>query len=583
MASMLAATLATLLISPAANALSMRLGQVLSAHMDKFTTCGQACFEPNGLTFKSTFTDAEAMLFCDKWQENAGNAVTDCCFQCSVDGPDFGHSSDVMRTCGMINSGMLPARAIWAPSSDSNYGIAQTAPPPSSGSYFTTTSSPSPRSNFSSSQDTPSPSRATLQNGTSTSPYSSVPTNVKTSGVTVPLYAVIAAGVVACLIVVICVVIAIVYARRRKARKMNGSRRSDPPETNATNMPSVPMAALTVAQIRGRLTTVATLLKTAEEIVQNTQRDLPGVFFFFDSDHITDIWRRFEALAATNNSTQPFLFYVVDLTSSRSAQQIIEQFSIGQLPCTLVFSNGREVERANGSSSREFSQVEDYVRHYVDGTFDRNTPGVVRLFSKPSGNEENDIKVKFRESMAHVYEKHGLTFEIIKIEKVNNSSLEKEFLAKKKELKESGRPHDVRCAFHATPSENVESICQQNLDPRKCGATDSGYFGKGFYFSTHADYCARYINKRGIRALQLGDHGKIIMFEILPGRTFTVGLTTRSFSMKRKEGYDSHISPKKAEWVLFHPSQFVPRAVIEFRMVEAAQNEFPGGYEGYVH
>ncbi|KAJ3091602.1 hypothetical protein HDU96_003016, partial [Phlyctochytrium bullatum] len=269
-------------------------------------------------------------------------------------------------------------------------------------------------------------------------------------------------------------------------------------------------------------------------------------------------------------------FYSVDCTEDvmppDCLRQIAEEFEIGEIPCSLVFRNGQEVDRAIGSNFKAFSQIEDHLHEFEPIT------EYVRLLSKPSAQEAHLIKCKFFQSMGKTFP--GLVLEIVRIEKVNNLSLDSMFNFKKHALKTNNRPSDVYTAFHATPEQNIERICNENLSLSFAGATDTGYFGKGLYFSAHADYCARYIQKGGVRELVDGDEGKMIMFDILPGKQFQLSDDTGpSMGQQRKIGFDSHVSPMKAEWVLFDPAQCVPRAVIAFRAVASVRIKIGGGFE----
>ncbi|KAJ3115933.1 Elongation factor 1-beta [Phlyctochytrium bullatum] len=676
----LGAALAALLFVTVANAQSP--GQALSANMGKFTPCGQACFAANGYSFKTSFTDDEAVLFCNKWQGSAKSAVQDCCFNCPLGNPDFGNSIDVTFTCSDISFGKLKPQAPASPTpqppapppsptpaaptpSPSPPPAAPTpspspppaapipspppvAPPPSPAAPQPSPSpppaappalqspaapvpsnsptpvtpraspaaSPSPLpSSRSLTSDLPSPalpnasveSSGTLaksshnvagasrtleattlpptffNNGSSTrtggSPDLSLfgQDNRTIFGLSVPLFAIVIAGVGGSLIAISATWIFI--TRRGKGRP--------PFEAGDLHAMESMAAALTPAQIRDRLKRVAPSLATAEEMMRKTNLSRPAVFFVFDVESMADTWRRFEQLAANPTYRKHLNFFTVDCTASAVVssrrEQIIGQFDIGQLPCTLIFKNGREIERANGSSSGQFSQVEDHVRLHGSGSTIVNAEGVVSLLSRPSATKATEISFHFFRNMAHVYSVYSpaLTLEIIKIEEVNNPALEKAFFEKKKNLAESGRPANECVAFHATAASNIESICKNNLDPALIGSTDQGgYFGKGFYFSSHADYCARYIKGKGIERLELNDRGKMIMFDVLPGKQYRLGEeTTSSLCMAQMPGYDSHISPQKAELVLFDTAQFVPRAVIEFRMVLAPRNNFPSGYE----
>ncbi|KAJ3115932.1 Elongation factor 1-beta [Phlyctochytrium bullatum] len=587
----LGAALLALLIAPTANAQTAGAGQALSTVTRKFTSCGQACFAPSGLTFKTSFADEEAVAFCNKWQSNAANAVRDCCFNCAFDSPDFGNAVDLTSTCSFISSGMLPP-AGGSSSSPSSADFTLDLPflaSPDSTTLSSRTSARSTSSKFTLAKTTLPPTSSRYGSSTRTGvppdifPFKDLARDNRTIfGLSVPLFAIIIFGAAAGLIVIIA--IAICCSRRR-----NALRYSDP-ETSTSNMRAVPPspATMTTEQIKAALNAVATPLSTFEQVVQKTKLNRPGVFFFFDLDCMTDVWAKFVTLAKNTSYKEQFNFFTVECTAPAMTptrrQQITGHFSLGHIPSTLIFKNGAEVERANGSSSVEFSQVEDHIRRHVEGSAAAHVDSVVQLLSKPSAYEETAISEKFMKSLAHVYQNAGLKFEIIKIEVVRNRRLETAFVAKQKQLKKSGRPDEAHFAFHATPSANVVSICTKNLDPEKRGNTDSGFFGEGFYFSTYADYCARYIYKGGHKGdLKKGDRGKIIMFEILPGKTYKLSNETgRSLGMKRQEGHDSHISPKKAEWVLFHPSQFLPRAVIEFKMIEVENNKFPNGFEDYV-
>ncbi|KAJ3093637.1 Elongation factor 1-beta, partial [Phlyctochytrium bullatum] len=340
---------------------------------------------------------------------------------------------------------------------------------------------------------------------------------------------------------------------------------------------------LTVPQVRVTLKPLMDSLTDVQEMELQCRQEQPVVIFVFNAKSVqSSLLQRLENLIP--QYTHIFDFYSVDCTEDvmprAHFRQITEKFEIGELPCTLIFRDGQEAERANGSKNKEFSQIEDYLHKFRHGSHApvSSAGHYVRLLSKPSGHQEGVIRGKFFQSMGKTCPE--IVFEIIRIERATNSILDQAFRDKMRSLEEENRPSDVYVAFHATPEQNIERICRHNLSLAKVGATDKGYFGKGLYFSAHADYCARYIHKGGHKELVPGDAGKMIMFDILPGKQYQLSdATVASMGMERKKGFDSHVSPKKAEWVLFDPAQCVPRAVISFRAVESVKSKIGGGFE----
>ncbi|KAJ3115940.1 hypothetical protein HDU96_010802 [Phlyctochytrium bullatum] len=346
-------------------------------------------------------------------------------------------------------------------------------------------------------------------------------------------------------------------------------------------------ATMTPAQVRAMLARIAykvTNVTEMQEHAKNTHLKPMVVLLFNAKEMSSNLLSKYDSLISQYKFCVTFFSMdcTDDVMSPPTLRQLLAKHEVGLLPCTLVFKNNHEAIRANGASITEFSQIEDYLHRFAYGSTASTGMGVVTsLFSKPSNIEEDQFRLKFMQSMGKMYP--HLDLEIIKIQKVNNPTLEDAFLARQRKLASESRPNTLLFAFHATPSTNIPAICQFNLSASKIGTTDSGYFGKGFYFSTHADYCARYIHKNGVKDLKLGDTGKMILFAILPGKVFPLSDDSgTSLGMQQKQGYDSHVSPKGAEWVLFDNNHFVPRAVFEFKMVESVKKKVGGSYENYV-
>ena len=105
-------------------------------------------------------------------------------------------------------------------------------------------------------------------------------------------------------------------------------------------------------------------------------------------------------------------------------------------------------------------------------------------------------------------------------------------------------------AFHATRNRsNVDSIVQNNFDVGKIGSqTDSGWWGKGFYFSEYP-------------ATSMGYGNNMLLCQVLPGRTF--GVTQRMDGQPLRNGYNSHRLRANAdgygqELVIDNPKQILP-------------------------
>ncbi|KAJ3111322.1 hypothetical protein HK100_002724 [Physocladia obscura] len=194
------------------------------------------------------------------------------------------------------------------------------------------------------------------------------------------------------------------------------------------------------------------------------------------------------------------------------------------------------------------------------------TEGLIRL-----GNQESaQPRIKFMASMGKMYP--NISFKVTAVYKVTNKTLSDAFNVKKATL-QCGHVE----AFHGTKSANVKPICTNNVSISKFGQTDQGYFGKGFYFSKYADYTFAYAHNNAARPIKVGEKGTVIMFHVLLGKQFQVQDLKMGTSCE--PGYDSHVSPKGCEWILFDSTQCLPVYVFEF-IGESALHETIGPWEG---
>ncbi|EFA86677.1 PARP domain-containing protein [Heterostelium album PN500] len=110
--------------------------------------------------------------------------------------------------------------------------------------------------------------------------------------------------------------------------------------------------------------------------------------------------------------------------------------------------------------------------------------------------------------------------------------------------------------FHGTSAKNIIPICANNFSvPGTNGvdhATDSGWYGKGIYFSEYPEYSIGYIS----------DCSKLLLCKVLLGKSYKCsGLIT---GQPCKTGYTSHLSPDEKELVIFSPDQILPCYIVHY-------------------
>ena len=135
----------------------------------------------------------------------------------------------------------------------------------------------------------------------------------------------------------------------------------------------------------------------------------------------------------------------------------------------------------------------------------------------------------------------------------------------------------IRTVYHGTHPDNIAAIIQNNLSMEKKGQLDSGWFGAGMYFSQYADYCMQYHTTGKFERVKAGDSGKLLQFDILPGRMHQ--LEEVKMGGEREMNFDSHCSPNEFEYVMFDPRHVLPRYVISFEVMLGAGAKFNGSIE----
>eukprot|EP01116_Phalansterium_solitarium_P005468 TRINITY_DN1713_c0_g2_i1.p2 TRINITY_DN1713_c0_g2~~TRINITY_DN1713_c0_g2_i1.p2 ORF type:complete len:222 (-),score=65.95 TRINITY_DN1713_c0_g2_i1:52-717(-) len=162
----------------------------------------------------------------------------------------------------------------------------------------------------------------------------------------------------------------------------------------------------------------------------------------------------------------------------------------------------------------------------------------------------------FRTAESHFY-RLGFAggMHVSKVEYLVNPPLVKKFIDKRLSLAEKMDWEETRpiMCFHGTSAANIESIVEHNFDLRRVGSsTDTGFFGRGVYFSETSSYSVGYA--RGGTS--------ILLCQVLLGRCFQVAKVQTGRNLE--PGYDSHVSPCGNEIVIFDNAQILPAYIVHF-------------------
>jgi len=134
----------------------------------------------------------------------------------------------------------------------------------------------------------------------------------------------------------------------------------------------------------------------------------------------------------------------------------------------------------------------------------------------------------------------------------------------------------ISWGFHGTTPECIKSIAKggfklpdelkKKKGKNKVDLLDDGYFGNGIYFSVFSDYAMWYSEERS--------SDEILLSSLLQGEIFQC--TERMDGQGLKKGFDSQISPKGNEIIVFQQSQILPRFIIKFEENDAQEREQEG-------
>jgi len=176
--------------------------------------------------------------------------------------------------------------------------------------------------------------------------------------------------------------------------------------------------------------------------------------------------------------------------------------------------------------------------------------------------------------MGHMKAYAGLKFSVTKVISVRNQLLREQFGRSMSYFYAQGYPAGIKSVYHGTHPRNLASIVKNNLKLDPSQSIDSGYFGRGMYFSQYPDYTMMYRTSGELRCVRAGDNIKLLRFDILPGRTQT--LVSVNLGADRTLYKDSHISPTGFEHVMFDSRHFNPTHIIHVSVRNAPGHSFDG-------
>jgi len=171
------------------------------------------------------------------------------------------------------------------------------------------------------------------------------------------------------------------------------------------------------------------------------------------------------------------------------------------------------------------------------------------VLPKRAFDPEDVMQMHFRICESHLV-RQAPGKRLTKIEVAVSPTLMRQFEEQREEFKRKHIPSGTVLAFHATRQRStVESIVRGNFDPDFIGSqTDSGWWGRGFYFSEFPG-----------TSLSYGTN--MLLCKVLPGKTYDVSVRMDGQSLK--SGFNSHRLEKNEggygqELVIDNPRQILP-------------------------
>ncbi|KAL1266730.1 hypothetical protein QQF64_002405 [Cirrhinus molitorella] len=163
------------------------------------------------------------------------------------------------------------------------------------------------------------------------------------------------------------------------------------------------------------------------------------------------------------------------------------------------------------------------------------------------------------------FKKTGLSNNIIKIERVQNSALWKNYMIKQEEMEVKNKhKNNEKCLFHGTGPDTTDQINNHGFN-RSFAGMNGAMYGKGTYFAVDPSYSAKNYSKPDGKG-----HKRVYLARVLVG-DFTQGKKGLVTPPKRKSGgvhlYDSVTDKTNnpSMFVIFNDVQAYPEYLITFQ------------------
>ncbi|KAK3549858.1 hypothetical protein QTP86_015477 [Hemibagrus guttatus] len=180
---------------------------------------------------------------------------------------------------------------------------------------------------------------------------------------------------------------------------------------------------------------------------------------------------------------------------------------------------------------------------------------VLRVEIQQGSQEYTDVETLFR--------KTGLTSNILKIERVQNETLWRNYMNQKVYLeKKNNHTNNERLLFHGTGSDNIDKINERGFN-RSYAGMHGAMYGNGVYFAVNPCYSAQ-----GYAKPDQKGHKRMYLARVLVG-DFTTGKAGLLAPPDKKstgtEQFDSVTDPNKTMFVIFHDVYAYPEYLITFQ------------------
>ncbi|GAA6082690.1 protein mono-ADP-ribosyltransferase PARP14 isoform X2 [Tachysurus ichikawai] len=180
---------------------------------------------------------------------------------------------------------------------------------------------------------------------------------------------------------------------------------------------------------------------------------------------------------------------------------------------------------------------------------------VLTVQIQQGSQEYADVETSFRRT--------GLTSPILKIERVQNETLWKNYMNQKAYLeKKNKHTNNEKLLFHGTGSDKIDKINNRGFD-RSYAGMNGAMYGNGVYFAVDPQYSAQ-----GYARPDLNGHKRMYLARVLVG-DFTRGksglLAPPAKNSTSMDQYDSVTDPNQTMFVIFHDVNAYPEYLITFQ------------------